>query len=889
MQVDHGKKKSEVIDSTVAPVGLVPKIDMVPHTVFLLCGPTHSGKSTFSEDLGYMAEYMALTFKILSSDEIRKELLSESRVSPYAAHTTDSRYSEGMSAVSRQAFEVLMLGLKTHLSFPICTDVVVVDTTGMNQHFRDSVKAISIEAGYKVCLVTFEYKYRSDYVPEAGLSVVARSIVERSVAKFRQSILPSLPIREYDSRIRIKSKNAFGWDLPREAEWWDDSSIDLWVENAFSDKAKAKCELLESCTQLNYRRKAVSGWKAAAEDSAELGAAQDDAPVFAVIGDSHECVDELSTLVDLIEAKDPKIQIVHCGDYLDKGQDTARMVNFMHSRLAKGDVIVTGNHEQFVALRLIQKPETPLSENEATYFTSLKVLEADPVLAAKFLEIYHASKPFAVLCDFDNDGTLPVYVTHAPCENKYLAKVHDDALRAQRNYRTVDREKQVRDEFQWLYNEADYGLPLHIFGHVSHRVTNHKGFQYKNKVFLDSGVVHGGPLTAVVVKQGKVQYYLQAPATRVRMEAELPVDLGSGPTVVTKPFNIYDYDLDKKDLRLLNQVMDKGVKYISGTMAPAPSLNGKLEPLDGALDWFSKLGCDEVILEPKYMGSRCQMYLHSGEPDKTFATSRAGWIIRGVSGKTDEEYKAFLASVWKQHEILIPAGGQLILDGELLPWHALGAGLIEKNFKPYEELISAQLSTLVADEGFNQLTEFTSKFNVTDKLAHLSKFRSALGLYSQAGEPSFKAFDFLYPKVTSSGPVLADDTWRCVNSDGYLIVNLKDQASVEAGHAFFKKLTVDRGMEGVVVKPRIEGSVNLPYMKVRSEEYLRLVYGYDYLDSNRYERLVRQKNISRKVRLSISEHAAAVAMLTADGDAKKELVVKMIGQMKEEKVLDPRL
>ena len=98
---------------------------------------------------------------------------------------------------------------------------------------------------------------------------------------------------------------------------------------------------------------------------------------------------------------------------------------------------------------------------------------------------------------------------------------------------------------------------------------------------------------------------------------------------------------------------------------------------------------------------------------------------------------------------------------------------------------------------------------------------------------------------------------------------------------------VDKGMEGVVLKPLTPAEGVTPYMKVRNPQYLRLIYGYDY--SLREEQLIRQKNISGKAAVAVREHAMASRMLTAEDDARRELVVKLIGELKKEAEIDPRL
>jgi hypothetical protein len=883
VEVEEGTEFSE------APIGLIPKIDLVPHTVFLLCGPTQSGKSQFSEDIHILSSSNLLHCTVISSDEIRKELLLSSPLSPLFGTADMVRYTDAMLSVSRAAFEILETKFRTAVSFPVRSEIVVVDTTGMDERFRAGILAEGRRNGYKVVLVTFEYKNRSEYIPQ-GATQEVKDIIENSVMKFRRKILPNLKSGDYDGRLRIKSKDAFGWDRERENSWWFEDSIATWEDHALSDLAKEKLNIYTGCQDLHF--------------DPSSGLSEVPTPTYAIIGDSHECVEELKILIGMIEKEYPGTRIVHIGDYLDKGGETEAMVNFMYERVVVrgrkgksgsggGDLVIVGNHESYVYKRLTGEVK-PNVELETSYFTSVPVLEGNSDLAEKFFEIFRSSLPFAVLCDFDEGGGLPIYVTHAPCENKYLGKVHNEALIAQRNYRVKDREKDVFNEFSWLFKEADTIHPLHVFGHISHNAgeSGKPKLNFKNKVFLDTGVVYGGSLSAVIVSKGKVCGTLFCKATKQRAEATLPTGLVNGPKKEVK-FNIYDYDLDVRDLRLLDSVMDNGVKYISGTMAPAPSTDTDIEPLRAALDWFKKAGAETVVLQPKYMGSRAQLYLFAGEPDKTFMVSRGGWKIRGVEGLDDEGYKKFLTEEYNKRESLIKDYGDMVLDGELMPWAALGKGLIETHFTPYKALIEEELRVLEVDPGLAMLGDFKSWLDVEGRKGDLTKFQSALECYSGNTAVEFKPFKVLSHSKGQTG--IVDIT---SNFDGFTTLNngltpcyidlRNGEGDYGVAEDYFKELTEVQKMEGVVVKPLV-GTCDIPYMKVRSKEYLRLVYGYDYTRPERHARLCRQKNISGKVRTSINEHKLAEAMLMAEGDAKKELVVKMIGQMKSEKALDPRL
>jgi len=82
-----------------------------------------------------------------------------------------------------------------------------------------------------------------------------------------------------------------------------------------------------------------------------------------------------------------------------------------------------------------------------------------------------------------------------------------------------------------------------------------------------------------------------------------------------------------------------------------------------------------------------------------------------------------------------------------------------------------------------------------------------------------------------------------------LTLDLTSYNCLEQAEAYYKELTVDKHMEGVVIKPeRWDGAV-VPYMKVRNEQYLSIIYGYDYKFPHKYRKLMKQKSITKSLEL----------------------------------------
>ena len=110
----------------------------------------------------------------------------------------------------------------------------------------------------------------------------------------------------------------------------------------------------------------------------------------------------------------------------------------------------------------------------------------------------------------------------------------------------------------------------------------------------------------------------------------------------------------------------------------------------------------------------------------------------------------------------------------------------------------------------------------------------------------------------------------CKASDGLLLatsyrqVDVTDTASVEEATRWWEELT-GRGGEGMVVKPLdfiVRGRRGLmqPAVKCRGPEYLRIIYGPEYLLPENLDRL-RSRSVSTKRSLALREFALGIEAL----------------------------
>jgi protein phosphatase len=96
------------------------------------------------------------------------------------------------------------------------------------------------------------------------------------------------------------------------------------------------------------------------------------------------------------------------------------------------------------------------------------------------------------------------------------------------------------------------------------------------------------------------------------------------------------------------------------------------------------------------------------------------------------------------------------------------------------------------------------------------------------------------------------------------LVDLDDGEQVAAAVAWWEELTAGGG-EGMVVKPFEfvapgRKGIAQPGIKCRGPEYLRIIYGPEYLDPSQLERL-RDRNLGRKRSLAMREFALGVEAL----------------------------
>ena len=224
----------------------------------------------------------------------------------------------------------------------------------------------------------------------------------------------------------------------------------------------------------------------------------------------------------------------------------------------------------------------------------------------------------------------------------------------------------------------------------------------------------------------------------------------------------------------------------------------------------------------------------------------------------------------------------LCLDCELMPWSAKAQELLSSQYAPVGTagiyaLEAAKLALAEAQARSEGLQELAARTN--ERLEAISKYRAA---YRQYCWPVASIQDLKlapFHLLASEGVVHTgkQHTWHmemlgklCAAENALLlatpfrVVDINDPASCESATAWWTEMTA-AGNEGMVVKPldfitKGRRGVAQPAIKCRGPEYLRIIYGPEYLLPENLERL-RSRGVGAKRSLASREFALGIEAL----------------------------
>lgn len=316
------------------------------------------------------------------------------------------------------------------------------------------------------------------------------------------------------------------------------------------------------------------------------------------------------------------------------------------------------------------------------------------------------------------------------------------------------------------------------------------------------------------------------------------------------------------------------------------------------------------------MGSRAVLLL-ARDPARFDAP--AGWLgaLHTRTGREFLEPEAERALLQRAHAAAEAAGlwdelgsDWVILDGELLPWSLKAESLIKDTYASVGAAAVAATSAaadLLERAAGTGLDLVALLERTRERSENAQAFRQSYRRYvGDKEQVRFAAFQVLASegrtyetsdhgwhmgiarKLAVQAPDLFKDT-------AWLRVSLDSGESTAQAVQWWEELTASGG-EGMVVKPWLNltrgarGWVQ-PGIKVRGREYLRIIYGADYLAEANLQRL-KQRATDRKRSRALQEYLLGLEALrmTAAGEPLWKVHQMVFGVLAlESEPLDPRL
>lgn len=614
---------------------------------------------------------------------------------------------------------------------------------------------------------------------------------------------------------------------------------------------------------------------------------------FDIIGDVHGCLDELLSLLGqlgyvvrrdeagrAIDAEHPEgRRAIFVGDLADRGPSSVGVLRLAMGMTAAGHALaVPGNHEA----KLIRALDGRNVQASHGLETTLAELAAEPDEFVTEVREWCRSLVSHLVLD---DGAL--VVAHAGLKEAYhgraSGRVRSFALYGDTTGETDEYGLPVR--LPWA--EEYRGRALVVYGH-----TPTTSLEWVNNTLcLDTGCVFGGQLSALryperetVQVDAQATYYepvkpLEGTRPAVRSEDELRLEDVTGRRWI-ETSRMGRVTITAENAAGALEVMSRFalhprlVPYLPPTMSPVATSqrDGYLEHPDEAFSQFAQWGIEQVICEEKHMGSRAAVYLtpDSGavytrtgrsffEPDLTaelLARIRAGVAASGLAAELDTDW--------------------LLLDAELLPWSAKAGALLREQYAPVGAAalmaLPAAVEALQAAQG-RGLDVDGLLSRTRSRLANAQAYDAAWQRYVWPTQGLDGVQLAVFQVLAAAGSSFADrdHDWHLAMADKLVAadpeffratarthVATTDPSSCAEGVRWWSELTAGGG-EGMVVKPAANLAAGMdrsvqPGLKVRGQEYLRIIYGPDYTETENLVRL-RERNLGRKRSLALREYA----------------------------------
>ena len=642
---------------------------------------------------------------------------------------------------------------------------------------------------------------------------------------------------------------------------------------------------------------------------------------FDIIGDIHGCYDELVMLLKKLGyiVNDNGImthpegrKAAFLGDLCDRGPENTKVLRLVMDMVRSGNAIaVPGNHDVKL-LKYLQGKNVQLTHG--LEITVSQIEKESDEFRSEVKEFINGLVSHYVL----DSGKL--VIAHAGLKEEYIgrgsARVREFCLYGDVTGETDTYGLPVR--LDWA---ADYrGRATVVYGHTPQQEVQAVNGTY----CIDTGCVFGGKLTAfrypereTVSVNALAQYDEPAkPMREIPKEDDDMLMLGdvSGKMYINTEL-IPSITVQENNSAAALEIMSRFAAdphwliYLPPTMSPCKTskLENYLEhPLE-AFDYYRSRSITNVVCEKKHMGSRAVVVLcrDAETAKRRFGVTDGSFgIIYTRTGRQFFENSDIQNQILSRLDSVLTKTGfwedfqtdWVCLDCELMPWSEKAQSLLSRQYAPVgragrDGLAAAvealELTSRRKNNAFEvgadvsgqnvDPAELLEKF--TAKKEALEKYVDSYREYCWKVESidDFKVAPFHL--LACEGKVFSDEKhiWHmetlkkyCTGIDGifiateYICVDTSDENSMEKGVQWWLDLTGNGG-EGMVVKPetftaKYKNEIIQPAVKCRGSEYLRIIYGPEYLMPDHLKRL-KSRSLTRKRSLALKEFSLGMESL----------------------------
>jgi protein phosphatase len=629
---------------------------------------------------------------------------------------------------------------------------------------------------------------------------------------------------------------------------------------------------------------------------------------FDVIGDVHGCCSELEELlaelgyvaVDgeapfgaLVYAHPEGRRALFLGDLVDRGPRILDSVWVVRNMVTHGSAYcVPGNHD----VRLVRKLRGRDVQITHGLDRTLAELDALPEEERQTVERELVRFLDSLVSHYVLDEGRLV-VAHAGLKEEMQGRGSGRV----RNFALYGETTGETDEFglpvRWNWAAEYRGTPIVVYGH-----TPVPEPEWLNRTInIDTGCVFGGRLTALRYPERElvsvparatysdpVKPFLpadeQAPALTAQQREDELLEIGDvlGKRIVTTRLTRSVTVREENAIAAIEvmgrfAVDPRWLVYLPPAVSPSETSQepGLLEHPREAFAYYRQEGVPQVICEEKHMGSRAIAVVCR---DEEAARRRFGVVGEGFGMCFTRTGRRFFDDEAFEREFLTRVRDALgtsdlfdrletdwvVLDGELMPWSAKAQELIREQYASVGAAANAAFAEAIAllDQAGGVAEELRGRFasRASGAEAFVRAYRRYCWPVSSVDDLRFAPFHLL--ATEGAVHVDRDHVWHMrqlgdlaaadeglLAATAHLVVDTTDEGSIARGVEWWEELTAGGG-EGMVVKPLpfvVTGRRGLvqPALKCRGREYLRIIYGPEYVEPENLKRL-RRRGLGRK-------------------------------------------